>query len=97
MSLEVHDLEALIPVIDGNLPLVVNVHRASDIDVLLELKKQFGFRLVIAGASEAWRVADKLAREEVAVIIDPMANLPIDFDQLAARLDAAALLDAAPG
>lgn len=95
LSLEVHDLEALIPVIDGNLPLVVNVHRASDISVLLELKKQFGFRLVIAGASEAWRVADKLAREDVAVIIDPMANLPMDFDQLAARLDAAALLDAA--
>lgn len=95
LSLEVHDLEALIPVIDGNLPLVVNVHRASDISVLLELKKQFGFRLVIAGASEAWRVADQLAREDVAVIIDPMANLPMDFDQLAARLDAAALLDAA--
>ena len=95
LSLEVHDLEALIPVIDGNLPLVVNVHRASDINVLLELKKQFGFKLVIAGAGEAWRVADKLAGEDVAVIIDPMANLPIDFDQLAARLDAAALLDAA--
>ena len=95
LSLEVHDLEALIPVIAGNLPLVVTVHRASDINVLLELKKQFGFKLVIAGASEAWRVADKLAREDVAVIIDPMANLPIDFDQLAARLDAAALLDAA--
>ena len=95
LSLEVHDLEALIPVIDGNLPLVVNVHRASDINVLLELKRQFGFKLVIAGASEAWRVADKLAKEDVAVIIDPMANLPIDFDQLAARLDAAALLDAA--
>ena len=95
MSLDVHDLEALIPVIEGKLPLVVTVHRASDINALLELKKQFGFKLVIAGASEAWRVADKLAREEVAVIIDPMANLPIDFDQLAARLDAAALLDAA--
>ena len=95
LSLEVHDLEALIPVIDGNLPLVVNVHRASDIDVLLELKRQFGFKLVIAGAGEAWRVADKLAEEDVAVIIDPMANLPIDFDQLAARLDAAALLDTA--
>ena len=95
LSLEVHDLEALIPVIDGNLPLVVNVHRASDIEVLLALKRQFGFKLVIAGASEAWRVADKLAEADVAVIIDPMANLPIDFDQLAARLDAAALLDAA--
>ncbi len=95
LSLDVHDLEALIPVVGGNLPLVVTVHRASDINVLLQLKKQFGFRLVIAGASEAWRVAEKLAGEDVAVIIDPMANLPIDFDQLAARLDAAALLDAA--
>ena len=95
LSLEVHDLEALIPVVDGDLPLVVTVHRASDIDVLLDLKKQFGLKLVIAGASEAWRVAGKLAEEDVAVIIDPMANLPIDFDQLAARLDAAALLDAA--
>ena len=95
LSLQVHDLEALMPVIDGDLPLVVNVQRASDIKALLELKKEFGFRLVIAGAGEAWRVAAELAEENVPVIIDPMANLPLDFDRLAARLDAAALLDAA--
>ena len=76
LSLEVHDLEALIPVIDGNLPLVVNVHRASDINVLLELKKQFGFKLVIAGASEAWRVADKLAKKMLRSLSTPWPTCP---------------------
>jgi imidazolonepropionase-like amidohydrolase len=92
--LPLHDLEALMPVINGEKPLVVTAHRVSDIQVLLKLKSEFDLRLVIAGASEGWLVAKELADAKVPVIIDPMANLPRDFDQLAARLDSAARMQA---
>jgi imidazolonepropionase-like amidohydrolase len=87
--LPLHDLEALLPVLNADIPLVITAHRVSDIRLLLKLQKEFNLRLIIAGASEGWIVADELANAGVPVIVDPMANLPLDFDQLAARLDAA--------
>jgi hypothetical protein len=71
---------------------VFHVHRASDILQVLSFSAEYGFRPVILGGSEAWMVADQLAQADVPVLIDPVANLPSDFDQLGARIDAAALL-----
>ncbi len=93
--LPLHDLEALLPVLNADMPLVVTAHRASDIRLLLKLQKEFNLQLVIAGASEGWLVAKELADAKVPVIIDPMANLPGDFDQLAVRLDGAARMQKA--
>lgn len=92
LSLPKHDLEALIPVVEGTKPLVIDVHRASDIRTLLELKKEFNLNIIIVGGAEAWMVADELAAENVPVILDPMYNLPGNFDRLGARMDAASLL-----
>lgn len=90
--LPLHDLEALVPVVKGDRLFVVSVHRASDIQAILQLKKELGLDLVLAGTSEAWMVANDIASAGVPVIIDPMANLPGDFDRLGARLDAATRL-----
>lgn len=91
-TLPLHDLEALVPVARGRQLLVVTSDRASDMQALLALKREFGLKLAIAGASEGWMVARELAAEKVPVLIDPMANLPESFDRLGARLDNAALL-----
>ena len=40
-------------------------------------------------------VAAELAAAKVAVLLDPLANLPSNFDALGSRLDNAAILDAA--
>lgn len=95
LSLPLHDLEALLPLLKSNKPFVVTVERASDITMLLRLKQEFGLNLIIAGASEAWMVAGHLAEENVPVIMNPMANLPLSFERLAARLDSARRLHAA--
>ncbi len=94
-TLPLHDLEALVPVLREGKPLVVSSERASDMQALLELKREFDLRLVIAGATEGWLIAGQLAAAGVPVIIDPMANVPSSFDRLGARLDNAALLHAA--
>ncbi len=89
------DLEALGPVLDGTLPLVVHVERASDIEAALRLARDFNLKLVIAGGAEAWMVADQLARANVPVMLDPLENLPAHFETLGASLrNAARLQDA---
>jgi len=71
---------------------VFNVHRAADIRQVLALAKRHGFKPVIAGATEAWVVAEELAAARVPVLLDPLENLPATFDRIGARFDNAALL-----
>jgi hypothetical protein len=75
--------------------VVFNADRASDILQVIAFSKHHGLRAVISGATEAWMVADQLAEAGVAVLIDPLVNLPGSFDELGARLDNAALLNEA--
>ena len=86
------DLEALQGVLTGARPLVVEVHRASDILAVLRLAREHGLRLVVQGGAEAWMVADELAAADVPVIVKPLTNAPEDFSRLGARFDNAALL-----
>jgi imidazolonepropionase-like amidohydrolase len=72
--------------------VVFQVERASDIRQVVRFAKARGMKPVIAGGSEAWVVARELAEAGVPVILDPLVNLPSDFDRLGARFDNAKLL-----
>jgi imidazolonepropionase-like amidohydrolase len=95
LSLRRAQLEALVPVVRGEQPLVVSAHRASDIEAVLRLADELKLKVVLEGASEAWMVADEIARHKVPVIVDPLENLPERFDRLHSRSDNAALLSRA--
>jgi len=86
------DLEALQGVVDGDTPLVVSVVRSNDIRQAVKLADDYNLKLVIEGAEEAWMVAKLLADNDVAVILDPLSNLPSNFNSLGSRLDNAARL-----
>ena len=89
------DLEALIPVAEGRIPLLVRVERAADIRQVLRFAAAEHVRVILEGAQEAWMVAPELAAAHTPVIIDPEDDLPQSFDMLGARLDNAARLNAA--
>lgn len=87
------DLEALVPVVEGRLPLVVAAERASDLLAVLRLRDDFpDLLLVLADAEEAWLVADKIAEAGVPVLLSPLSNLPSTFQDLGATLANAARL-----
>lgn len=86
------DLEALQPVVRGELPLVVAVHRASDIEAALRMAREFRLKLMIYGGREAWIVARQLVEAKVPVLIDPLANLPSSFEGLGSTLESPARL-----
>ena len=79
------DAAALVPVLQGRQLLLVHVERASDILQALALKREFSrLRLVLVGASEGWRVADRIAAAGVPVIANALNDLPASFEQLSA-------------
>jgi imidazolonepropionase-like amidohydrolase len=86
------DLEAMIPVIEGKLPLLVTVDRESDIDAALRLAREFNVKLMIGGGAEAWMMADRLAAARVPVLTGAMNNIPGGFSTLGQRQENAALL-----
>ncbi len=85
------DLEALQPVLKGQVPLAVLANRASDLLAAMRLADEFKLRLVLVGAAEGWMVAADLAKARVPVVIEPMTDIPT-FDSLGATLENAARL-----
>jgi imidazolonepropionase-like amidohydrolase len=86
------DSIALESIVQRKAPLAISTNRESDLRQAIRLAHDYGIRVVVIGGAEGWRVADQLAAAKIAVIVEPLANLPASFDELGARLDNAALL-----
>jgi imidazolonepropionase-like amidohydrolase len=86
------EIEALLPVLERRMPLAVFANREADIRQAIAIGQDYTVSIVILGGAEAWRVADLLAARHIAVIIDPLDEMPVSFDVLGARRDNAALL-----
>ena len=79
------DAAALVPVVQGRIPALIHVERASDILRVIELRGEFpALKLILVGVSEGWMVADKLAAAGVPVVASAMNNLPARFEMLGA-------------
>ena len=79
-------LEALLPVLSKQQPVIMAANSRREIDRALDLAKEFGLRAIIAGGNEAYLVADRLKAENVPVLLS--INFP--------RRTAAASADADP-
>lgn len=64
-------LEALVRVLEGELPLMVTAHRAQDIASVLRLADEFGIKVILDGASEAYLLIDQIKAAGVPVIAHP--------------------------
>jgi len=64
-------LEALLRVLEGEVPLLVTVHRAHDILTAIRLGKEFNLKLVLDGAAEAHQVLDQIKSSGYPVIVHP--------------------------
>jgi len=84
-------LEALARVLDGELPALVTAQSAVDILAALRLAKEFGFRLVLDGAAEAYLVLDEIRSAGVPVVVHP-PMVRLGWTTRNAALDTAAKL-----
>lgn len=86
------DMEALVPVLEGRVPLIVNVDRASDIETAMKIARDYNIRLIVLGGAEAWMLADRLAAAKIPVLTGAMNNVPTQFATLGQRQENAGLL-----
>ena len=91
LSASAADLEALQPVLRGELPMIAVANRRSDIETALRIAREFGLRLILAGAAEGWMIADQIAAARVPVMVQALDNIPT-YDGLGVRYENAGLL-----
>lgn len=95
LALSRADLEALIPVVQGRMPLIAVVNRASDIRAVLKLAREENIKVILSGAAEGWRVAGEIAAAGAPVLVNPITDRPANMEMLGATLENAARLHAA--
>jgi imidazolonepropionase-like amidohydrolase len=79
-------LEALAPVVRGQLPVLVFANRARDIRNAVEFCDKQKLKMILAGGEEAYKVKDLLRSKGIPVILRPTLSLPIDEDDAYDRL-----------
>lgn len=70
------EMDQLAKAVTGELPLLVEVNAASDIEVAIKWIKDNGVKAILTGVAEGWRVADKIAASGLPVITGPMLSIP---------------------
>jgi len=68
--------EAMIPVLEGNVPVVVWADEVREIQAAVRWAEQEGLRLIIGGGHDAWRVADLLKAHDIPVLLGGVYRLP---------------------
>jgi imidazolonepropionase-like amidohydrolase len=91
LSASAADLDALLPVLRGQMPLITIANRRSDIETALRIGKEYKLKLILAGAAEGWMIPNEIAAAGVPVLVEPLDNIPT-YDALGIRYENAALM-----
>jgi imidazolonepropionase-like amidohydrolase len=65
------EMETLVDVLERRVPALITANRSSEILAALRLQREFGFRLVLDGAAEAYLLVDEIRKAGVPVILHP--------------------------
>lgn len=64
-------LEAMLPVISGEVPLLIHAHRADDIRTALRIADEFNVKVSIQHGTEAHKFPDELSKRGVPAVVGP--------------------------
>ncbi len=73
-------LEALVPYVRGEKPMMIRVDRANDILAALRFSEEMKLKPIIVGGNEAWKVAKQLKERDVPVVVTGVLDLPTRDD-----------------
>ncbi|MEN8680457.1 MAG: amidohydrolase, partial [Akkermansiaceae bacterium] len=69
-------LDVLVDILNKKIPLLMNAQRHQDIAAALRLQEEFGFKLILDGAAEAYLLLDEIKAAKVPVIVHPTMGRP---------------------
>ncbi|OOG77724.1 amidohydrolase family protein [Algoriphagus sp. A40] len=70
------EMDQLSKAVSGELPLLIVVDAASDIQNAIKWVEGKNIKVIFSGVSEGWRVADEIAKAGIPVITGPVQELP---------------------
>jgi imidazolonepropionase-like amidohydrolase len=73
-------LEALVRYIRGQKPVIFTAERERDIRGVVKFASDMKLKAIILGGQDAWKVADDLKKNDIAVIYTNIYNLPVQDD-----------------
>ena len=74
-------LEALLPVLAGEIPLKAHAHQANDIFTALRIAHEFGLRITLEHVTEGHLIVDELAKEkDVTMAVGPSLTHASKFE-----------------
>lgn len=88
-------LQALVPVIKGELPLILTANRMDDILTVLRIAEEFKLKIILNEGADAHKVKDKLALKNIPVLLRPRAAYRLTVETEGALYENAALLQKA--
>src|SRR5262249_24100024 len=69
-------LDALVPAVRGQMPVIVNVNTERDIKKVIQFADELKLKVIIAGGLEAYKVADQLKAKSIPVLVGPLYRVP---------------------
>ena len=73
-------LNALLPVIRGEMPLKAHAHQANDLFTALRIAKEFGVKITLEHVTEGHLIVDELAKENVPLAVGPSLTHASKFE-----------------
>ncbi|MDO8966387.1 amidohydrolase family protein [Algoriphagus sp.] len=70
------EMDQLSKAVSGELPLLIVVNTASDIQHAIKWVEGKNIKVIFSGVAEGWRVADEIAKAGIPVITGPVQDLP---------------------
>jgi imidazolonepropionase-like amidohydrolase len=70
--------EALAPVLDGTLPVIISVEKAKDIELAIQFVKDEKLKAIFRGCIQGGKVADKIKEAGIPVIIEDLYTGPLE-------------------
>ncbi|MBS4072120.1 MAG: amidohydrolase family protein [Algoriphagus sp.] len=70
------EMDQLAKVISGELPLLIEVNAASDIQNAIKWVQGKNIKVIFTGVAEGWRVAEEIAKAGIPVVTGPVQELP---------------------
>ena len=65
-------LEALLPVLRGEMPVMLHAERTDDILTALRIADEFKLKLILDGATDAYKVVDEIKKRDIPVIVEDL-------------------------
>lgn len=73
-------MEAMIPYVRGQKPIIFNAQRANDIKGVVKFVEDTKVKAIINGGQDAWKVADGLKKNNISVVYTNIYSLPVQDD-----------------